>query len=389
MAHLSIRIAFLPSPCPRVCLPVCVRLRSRSRWPRSPGSPLGPTSASPRRPRAAVEARGRIDAAARCARRRARRPAPPAPEPPPRRPPAVRIPFDPRQRRDLLSRRRDRGQSRNKEVTANGQGRAPHAPRNGARGLAPLRLRRRRDLGAGRRDAAPGHRLDHRPRGALQAGHRNRLLHLAALLHRRERVARHRPPRSASPAPTPTRRRTRSYTTCVAPRDDWYIRMDELEVDKLAQRRHRARRDARVPRHAGRVPAVARVPAVGRAQVRLPDAGAGLVGHARLRRVDAVLPESRAELRRDADAAHHDQARLPAGRAVPLPAASGGLGRRSRRNSCRTTARPAPTATCMSWKHNQSFDPYVKGLVGLREPEQGVRRHVLLRSRPTASRSRR
>ncbi len=29
------------------------------------------------------------------------------------------------------------------------------------------------------------------------------------------------------------------YTTCVAPRKDWYIRMDELEVDRSRVGRHR------------------------------------------------------------------------------------------------------------------------------------------------------
>ena len=62
------------------------------------------------------------------------------------------------------------------------------------------------------------------------------------------------------------------YTTCVAPNNDWYLRSDEIEVDKL--RKVGTARNAMVyfldvPGH---VHAVARVSAVQRAQVGLPDA---------------------------------------------------------------------------------------------------------------------
>ena len=64
--------------------------------------------------------------------------------------------------------------------------------------------------------------------------------------------------------------------------------------------------------------------------------------------------------------------------------------RLGRRGGGIPAARPRSTGTdryLLSWKHNQSFDPYVKGLSGYVQLEQGIGRHVLLRSCPTASRS--
>ena len=52
---------------------------------------------------------------------------------------------------------------------------------------------------------------------------------------------------------------------------------------------------------------------------RLPHADVRLVGHARHRLRAALLLQPRAELRRDGDAAHHDQARRADRRRVPLP----------------------------------------------------------------------
>ena len=60
----------------------------------------------------------------------------------------------------------------------------------------------------------------------------------------------------------------------------------------------------------------------------------------------AVLPQPRAQLRRDAHAAAHDQARLAARRAVPLPvrdAAADGQGEIDRRVPAATTASPSTT----------------------------------------------
>ncbi len=91
-----------------------------------------------------------------------------------------------------LPARGPRGGYRRKVRRGLRQGRAAYAPRDRARGLAALRFPGRRDLGQGRRADPPRHRLDHRPRAALQARHRDRLLHVAPLLHRRERRTRQR-----------------------------------------------------------------------------------------------------------------------------------------------------------------------------------------------------
>ena len=73
------------------------------------------------------------------------------------------------------------------------------------------------------------------------------------------------------------------YTTCVAPREDWYIRMGELEVDKsrMVGTGHDATR--LFLRRAGHLFAVVRVSAVERAQVGLPHADDGPDRHPRLR----------------------------------------------------------------------------------------------------------
>ncbi len=93
------------------------------------------------------------------------------------------------------------------------------------------------------------------------------------------------------------------YTTCVAPRDDWYLHMDELEVDRSRMVGTGPRRDRLFPRRADHLFAVARVPAVERAQVGISHAGARIVGNPRLRVRAALLPQSRAQLRRDDRAA--------------------------------------------------------------------------------------
>ena len=179
------------------------------------------------------------------------------------------------ERRDLPARRPGRGH-RGEIRRGIGQGRAAHAQRNGARGLAALRLRRRRNLGQGRRADPPRHRLDHRARAALQARRRNRRLHVAAILHRRERLARHRfrdpvhrsqPVRGVRRALHDVRRAARRL---VHP--DGRARGRPVADD-----RHRSRCDRLFPGRADHLFAVARVPAVGRAQIGLPHPGAGIV----------------------------------------------------------------------------------------------------------------
>ena len=223
------------------------------------------------------------------------------------------------------------------------QGRVAHAPRDRARGLAALRFRQRRDLGQGRRADPPGHRLDHRPRSPLQARHRDGILHLAALLRRRERLARQ---RGGDPlrGPRPLRSHRRAlHDLRRAARG--LVRPDGRARGRQgADGRHRPRRDRVFLRRAGRLFAVVRVSAVERAQVGFPDADHGTDRHSRLRVLAAVLPQSRAQLRRDDHAAPDDQARRADRRPGALPVRQR-PGRGQRGIPATTTASPAPTAT--------------------------------------------
>ena len=243
---------------------------------------------------------------------------------------------------DLRARRRNRrhvGKIRRGER----QGGTAHPQRNGARGLAALRRRARRDLGKGQRAVAQGPRLDHRPGAALPARYGNRILHLAALLHRRERKPwRRRRDQVRRPRPIRSARRP-LHDLCRAERG--LVHPDRPARNRQdADARHRPRRDRAFPGGADRVHAVDRIPALQRAQERLPDAHTRVERAARLRCVGAVLPQPRAQLRRDADAAGDDQARGPARHAVPLYLREFSRAE-SRRTTCRTIASPAPTAT--------------------------------------------
>ena len=101
------------------------------------------------------------------------------------------------------------------------------------------------------------------------------------------------------------------YTTCVAPNNDWYLRADEIEVDKL--RKVGTAHDASV--YFLDVPVMytpwLEFPLSERAQVRLPHADDRVDADPRLRIRRAVLLQPRAQLRRDGDAADHDPARAP------------------------------------------------------------------------------
>ncbi len=176
------------------------------------------------------------------------------------------------------------------------------------------------------------------------------------------------------------------YTTCVAPREDWYIRMGELEIDKA--RMVGTGHDATVYFFGAPVDlfAVVRVPAVERAQVGFPHADHGLDRHSRLRVLAALLPQSRAQLRRDDHAAPHDQARPADRRPGALPVRQRpGRGRRGvpaqRPRDGHEPVRPFVQA------HAESGFPARPHR--LLEPQQGLRRHLLRRSRRTASDSRR
>ena len=232
---------------------------------------------SPRRrgARASQPRRAAADARARRARsRRRRRAAAPAAAPARR----CRTP------RPSLGARRRRARRR---VPARRPARGRRAARGDGRGNVELRTRRETVLAdwlpttsidgrgprQGQRHAAQGHRLDHRPRGQLPARHARPAISTIAARSRSARPARAATrSRSASPAPTTTRSPTARYTTCVAPRDDWYLRGDELEVDNRARSAPRTTRRCDFLDVPVLLLAVARVSAVERAQVGVPDA---------------------------------------------------------------------------------------------------------------------
>ena len=77
-----------------------------------------------------------------------------------------------------------------------------------------------------------GARLDHRPRGELQARHGDRLLPRRRTSIIGENGARGSAAKIRFAGPDHYEVTDARYTTCVAPREDWYLRMDELEIDK-------------------------------------------------------------------------------------------------------------------------------------------------------------
>ena len=217
-----------------------------------------------------------------------------------------------------------------------GQGRIAHAPRNRARRLAALRLPDRRDLGQGRRADPVWPRLDRRARSQVQARHGNGLLRLAAVLRRREQLARQ---RGGDPVRGPRSLRSlrralhdvrRAARGLVPPHGRARGRQD-------ADGRHRPRRDGLFLRRAGPLFAVVRVSAVERAQVRVPHADDGPDRHSRLRIRATLLPQSRSQLRCDDHAAPHDQAR-PADRRRRAATCSRTRRAKPAPKSCRTIA---------------------------------------------------
>ena len=116
------------------------------------------------------------------------------------------------------------------------------------------------------------HRLDERPGASLQARHRDGILHDRRCSSSARRAGAAARRNSRSSGPDQYKITTARYTTCVAPNEDWYIRMGELDVDKAKMEGTGARRHAQLPRRAGRLHAVARLPAVERPQVGVPHA---------------------------------------------------------------------------------------------------------------------
>ena len=86
----------------------------------------------------------------------------------------------------------------------------------------------------------------------------------------------------------------------------------------------------------------------------------------RLRPRRAVLPQPRAELRRDAGAAHHQRPRLHGRRRVPLPDRA--PPRRDRRaRTCRTTTSPTATAHSYFVDHYTQFNRYFNFVADINE----------------------
>ena len=170
------------------------------------------------------------------------------------------------------------------------------------------------------------------PEAKFQREPRDRLLRRAEVLYLRERLARRgqgdplRRPRPVRGDRTPSTRAASRRTT----------------TGTCAATRSRSTSCARSARHAMRacyflgVPvllhAVARVSAVQRAQVGLPDADDRLHADTRLRDLGAVLLQHRAQLRRDDHAAHHDAARPADRRARVATCSSNAAGEVDRRD---------------------------------------------------------
>ena len=148
-------------------------------------------------------------------------------------PSALRPPAAPEERGAVFLRADRLEGTRRQARRGLGQGRAAHAPRDRARGLADVRHREGRDLGEGQRHAAQGPRLDQRARAQVPARARDRLLRRAALLHLREPVARRGRRRSASRARTCTRRARRNTRLALRRTTTGTCAADEIEVDKL------------------------------------------------------------------------------------------------------------------------------------------------------------
>ena len=223
----------------------------------------------------------------------------------------------------------------------------------------------------------PRPRLDHRARSQVPARHGNGLLRLAALLRRRERLARQ---RDGDPVrgPRPLRGVRRALHDLRRAAQGLVHPHGRARGRQAAQGRHRPRRDRVFLRRAGDVFAVARVSAVERAQVGVPHADDGSTGIRGFEYAQPVLLQSRAQLRRDDHAAPHDQARRADRRPGPLPVRAPRRARPAPK-SCRTTASPArPLAAVV--EAQRRISSVAARARRLLEPQQGLRRHVFRRS---------
>ena len=290
-------------------------------------------------------------------------------------PAALRACGDAIRRGDFPARRSHRRQRRSLR-RGRRQGRIAHPSRHGARGLAALRFHQRRDLGQGRRSDPPWHRLDHRTRGPFQARHGNGILRLAAFLSWRERFARQ---RRGNPLcrPRPLRGH-RCALHDLRRAAGGLVHPDGRARDRQgANGRHRPRRDGVFLRGAGDLLALVRGPAVERAQIGFSHADHGLDRDSGLRILAALLPQSRAQLRRDDHAPPHDQAR-------PGDRGTGALSLRQRPGRGRRGVPPQrprdghePVRPFLQAHAEPGFPARPCRLL---EPQQGFRRHLLRRS---------
>ena len=147
-----------------------------------------------------------------------------------------------------------------------------------------------------------------------------------------------------------------------------------------AQSRHGAPRERLFHGRPGDVLAVARVPAVERAQVGIPHAAVRLERRARPRGEHPVLLQPRPQLRRDAGATDHEQARPHDWRPVPLPVGRrrhAVLGTGCRRGQRRVRPRRSRDAR-VALRDFVAAQRTVHAVARrLRQREQGVRRYVL------------
>ena len=279
-----------------------------------------------------------------------------------------------RRSRDHLPSRRPARRHESESDRSERQGRAAHAAADGPRRLAALRRRDRRGLGQGRRAGPARHRLDHRAGGEVQARHRGWFFRQAGVSRRRERIAWHRR-RDPVQRPGPLPDQGRELYDVRGRQRRLVSALGRRRSRSVAARRHGARRDDLFQGGADPVLAVPDVSPFERAEIGIPDAGAGFELHPRLGNVVALLFQPRAELRRDAHAAADDQARAAGQRPVPLS-----VSRHRRRGRRRSAARP-----------DHQHDPIrydVQAQRGLQqragprrvcEPAEGLRRYLFRR----------
>ena len=142
--------------------------------------------------------------------------------------------------------RADRLEGTKKRVEAERQRRAA---RRAARPCSPTRFpttsRRRRDPRQGQRRAAPGQRLVSGPELTFKRDTRDRLLRVADASRSATSARAATPSAITFPGPDLYEVTDGRYTTCVAPREDWFLRAGEIDIDtaRMVGTAHDARFD--------------------------------------------------------------------------------------------------------------------------------------------------